>query len=127
MIAEPPKSKRSNLGEVAILFLRLGLTAFGGPAAHIAIMEDEVVRRRRWISEEKFLDLLGAVNLIPGPNSTEMAIYLGYLPPARWDCFWPASASSFRPWSWSWASPGRTASTAACRRSRVCSMASSRW
>ena len=79
MVAEPHGTKRSNLGEVAILFLRLGITAFGGPAAHVAIMEDEVVRRRRWITQEKFLDLLGAVNLIPGPNSTEMAIYLGYL------------------------------------------------
>ncbi len=79
MVAEPHGTKRSNLGEVVILFLRLGITAFGGPAAHVAIMEDEVVRRRRWITHEKFLDLLGAVNLIPGPNSTEMAIYLGYL------------------------------------------------
>jgi len=79
VVAEPHGTKRSNLGEVAILFLRLGITAFGGPAAHVAIMEDEVVRRRRWITQEKFLDLLGAVNLIPGPNSTEMAIYLGYL------------------------------------------------
>ena len=78
-VAEPQGTKRSNLGEVAVLFLRLGITAFGGPAAHIAIMEDEVVRRRHWITQEKFLDLLGAVNLIPGPNFTEMAIYLGYL------------------------------------------------
>ena len=62
-----------------MLFLRLGMTAFGGPAAHIAIMEDEFVRRRHWISREKFLDLLGVVNLIPGPNSTEMAIHIGYL------------------------------------------------
>jgi len=61
------------------LFLRLGTTAFGGPAAHIAMMEDEVVRRRGWLSHEKFLDLLGATNLIPGPNSTEMAIHIGYL------------------------------------------------
>ena len=79
MVAEMQGSKRSNLGEVAIVFLRLGITAFGGPAAHVAILEDEVVRRRRWITQERFLDLLGAVNLIPGPNSTEMAIYLGYL------------------------------------------------
>ena len=79
MVAEPQVTKRSNLGEVAVLFLRLGTTAFGGPAAHIAIMEDEFVRRRRWITQEKFLDLIGAVNLIPGPNSTEMAIYIGYL------------------------------------------------
>jgi chromate transporter len=68
-----------SLLELAVLFLRLGTTAFGGPAAHIAIMEDEFVRRRRWITQEKFLDLLGAVTLIPGPNSTEMAIYIGYL------------------------------------------------
>jgi chromate transporter len=59
--------------------MRLGTTAFGGPAAHIAIMEDEVVRRRRWVSREKFLDLLGAANLIPGPSSTELAIFIGYL------------------------------------------------
>ena len=58
--------------------LRLGTTAFGGPAAHIALMEDEVVRRRHWLTHEQFLDLLGGVNLIPGPNSTEMAIQIGY-------------------------------------------------
>lgn len=61
------------------LFLKLGFTAFGGPAAHIGIMHDEVVRRRKWLSEEQFLDLLGATNLIPGPNSTEMVIHIGYL------------------------------------------------
>src|SRR5262245_58185808 len=66
------------LKEIALLFLRLGTTAFGGPAAHIALMEDEVVRRRRWLSREEFLDLLGATNLIPGPNSTEMAIHVGH-------------------------------------------------
>jgi chromate transporter len=71
-------SPRAKLSEVSLLFLRLGLTAFGGPAAHIAIMEDEVVRRRRWLSSEKFLDLLGAANLIPGPSSTELAIFIGY-------------------------------------------------
>jgi chromate transporter len=69
---------RPSLSSVALLFLRLGLTAFGGPAAHIAIMENEVVRRRRWVSSERFLDLLGASNLIPGPSSTELAIFLGY-------------------------------------------------
>ena len=68
----------SPLREVALLFLRLGATAFGGPAAHIAMMEDEVVRRRRWLSRPEFLDLLGAANLIPGPNSTELAIHIGY-------------------------------------------------
>jgi len=65
--------------EVAWLFLKLGTIAFGGPAAHIAMMREEVVRRRRWLSDEQFMDLLGATNLIPGPNSTEMAIHLGYL------------------------------------------------
>ncbi|HEY3474517.1 MAG TPA: chromate transporter, partial [Anaerolineales bacterium] len=69
----------SPLTEVIALFLRLGFTAFGGPAAHIAIMHDEVVKRRNWLSDEEFLDLLGATNLIPGPNSTEMAIHIGYV------------------------------------------------
>jgi chromate transporter len=64
--------------ELAWLFLRLGLTAFGGPAAHVAMMEAEVVRRRKWMSPERFLDLLGAANLIPGPSSTELAIFIGY-------------------------------------------------
>ncbi len=67
------------LGEVALLFLRLGTISFGGPAAHIAMMEDEVVRRRKWITHEYFLDLLGATNMIPGPNSTEMGIHIGYI------------------------------------------------
>jgi len=66
------------LGELARLFLRLGTTAFGGPAAHIAMMEDEVVARRGWLTREQFLDLLGATNLIPGPNSTELAIPIGH-------------------------------------------------
>ncbi len=70
--------RRASLQELARLFLRLGSTAFGGPAAHIAMMEDEVVRRRRWMARERFLDLLGATNLIPGPNSTEMAIHIGH-------------------------------------------------
>lgn len=62
---------------VAAVFFRLGATSFGGPAAHIALMEDEFVRRRGWISREEFLDLIGAANLIPGPNSTEVAIHIG--------------------------------------------------
>ncbi|HEY0969569.1 MAG TPA: chromate efflux transporter [Gemmatimonadales bacterium] len=66
------------LRELALLFLRLGVTAFGGPAAHIAMMEDEVVTRRRWLTRAEFLDFLGATNLIPGPNSTEMAIHVGH-------------------------------------------------
>ena len=71
------ESPRSELRELLVLFLRLGVTAFGGPAAHIAMMEDEVVRRRKWLTSEQFLDMLGATNLIPGPNSTEMAIHIG--------------------------------------------------
>jgi chromate transporter len=67
------------LREVAALFLKLGIIGFGGPAAHIAMMREEVVRRRKWVSDEHFLDLLGATNLIPGPNSTEMAIHLGFV------------------------------------------------
>ncbi len=74
----PVPPYRDRLIEVTTLFLRLGLTAFGGPAAHIAIMHDEVVNRRHWVDEQGFLDLLGAANLIPGPTSTEMAIYLGF-------------------------------------------------
>ena len=70
---------RGRTGEVARLFLKLGVIGFGGPAAHIALMEDEVVRRRRWLTREQFLDLLGATNLIPGPNSTEMAIHVGFV------------------------------------------------
>lgn len=70
---------RNRLTEVILLFLRLGLTAFGGPAAHIAMFRDEIVKRRKWIDDQHFLDLLGATNLIPGPNSTEMAIHLGYV------------------------------------------------
>ncbi|HEY7169543.1 MAG TPA: chromate efflux transporter [Vicinamibacterales bacterium] len=66
------------LYELAALFLRLGFTAFGGPAAHIALMEAEVVRRRAWMTREEFLDYLAAVNLIPGPNSTELALYVGH-------------------------------------------------
>lgn len=65
--------------ELAWLFLKLGTIAFGGPAAHIAMMEGEVVRRRQWLTHEEFLDLLGATNQIPGPNSTEMAIHIGQL------------------------------------------------
>jgi chromate transporter len=73
------ENRQAPLGELAAFFLRLGTTAFGGPAAHIAIMEDELVRRRRWLSRERFLDLLGASNLIPGPSSSEVAIHIGYL------------------------------------------------
>jgi chromate transporter len=73
-----PQRTKASLQELALLFLKLGTIAFGGPAAHIAMMEDEVVRRRRWMTPGEFLDLLGATNLIPGPNSTEMAIHIGH-------------------------------------------------
>lgn len=67
------------LREIILLSLRLGFTAFGGPAAHIAMLHDEVVQRRKWLDDQQFLDLLGATNLIPGPNSTEMVIHVSYL------------------------------------------------
>ena len=76
-MTDPTRTRR--LAEVIRLFLKLGLTAFGGPAAHIAMMHDEVVKRRKWLNDQQFLDLLGATNLIPGPNSTEMAIHIGFL------------------------------------------------
>ncbi|HEX8111121.1 MAG TPA: chromate transporter, partial [Kofleriaceae bacterium] len=70
--------RRTALRELAWLFARLGLTAFGGPAGHIAMMEDEVVRRRGWMTRERLLDLIGAANVIPGPTSTELAIHIGH-------------------------------------------------
>jgi chromate transporter len=79
-VKDPPSGA---LGELTRLFLRLGFTAFGGPAAHIAMMKDEIVTRRQWMTEAQFLDLLGATNVIPGPNSTEMAIHIGLLR-GRW-------------------------------------------
>ncbi|HET9251430.1 MAG TPA: chromate efflux transporter [Candidatus Eisenbacteria bacterium] len=72
-----PSAPRGLRSEIAWVFLKLGTIGFGGPAAHIALMEDEVVRRRRWLSRQDFLDLLAATHMIPGPNSTEMAIHLG--------------------------------------------------
>lgn len=71
--------RRLNLKEVALLFLRLGATSFGGPAAYIGLMHHEVVVRRKWLDDEKFLDIVGGVNLIPGPNATEVASHLGLL------------------------------------------------
>lgn len=73
----------SPLAEVGVVFLRLGCIAFGGPAAHTAMMREEIVRRRGWLNDARFLDLVSAVNLIPGPNSTELAIHLGYLRAGR--------------------------------------------
>lgn len=71
-------SQRASAGQLARFFLRLGTVAFGGPAAHIAMMQEEVVTRRQWLTQEQFLDLIGAANLIPGPSSTEVAIHIGY-------------------------------------------------
>ena len=71
-------SQNKDLKEIALLFLKLGSIAFGGPAAHIAMMEDEVVTKRKWMTKEHFLDLVGATNLIPGPNSTEMTMHCGH-------------------------------------------------
>ena len=73
------KNKRNNLLEIAQVFFKLGLFAFGGPAAHIAMMEEEIVRKRKWMDHQHFLDLMGATNLIPGPNSTEMTMHCGYV------------------------------------------------
>jgi chromate transporter len=74
-----PRARTDQLLELAAVFLKLGVVSFGGPAAHIALMRRELVERRRWLTTQEFLDLIGAVNLIPGPNSTEMAIHVGRL------------------------------------------------
>lgn len=71
-------TKNASLASIARLFLKLGFTGFGGPAVHMAMMRTEVVEKRNWLNEREFLDLLGAVHLIPGPNSTELAIFIGY-------------------------------------------------
>jgi chromate transporter len=73
----PPSSRASALRELAALFLWLGLTGFGGPAAHIALMEEATVRRRRWFSRQELLDMIAACQLIPGPTSTELALHIG--------------------------------------------------
>ncbi|MFZ1130302.1 MAG: chromate efflux transporter [Terriglobales bacterium] len=76
---ESSQIRGASLGEIALVFLRLGTIAFGGPAAHLAMMEEEFVQRRRWITHAEFLDRLAAANLIPGPSSTEVAIFVGQL------------------------------------------------
>jgi chromate transporter len=87
---------RVTLADLARVFLRLGATAFGGPAAHIAMMDAEIVRRRGWLSRQEFLDYLGATNLIPGPNSTELAIHIG-LARGGWPGLFVAGASFILP------------------------------
>lgn len=79
----------NSLLDLIFLFLRLGCTAFGGPAVHIAMMREEVVNRRHWLDDGEFLDMLAVTNLIPGPNSTEMAIHIG-MRRAGWPGFWAA-------------------------------------
>lgn len=76
--ALPLPERHRRYREIATVFLRLGIVAFGGPAAHIAMMEEELVQKRKWVAREQFMDFLGATNLIPGPNSTEMALHLGF-------------------------------------------------
>lgn len=106
--------ERGTLGEVAWLALKLGFTAFGGPAAHIAMLHNEVVTRRKWLSEQRFLDLLGTTNLIPGPNSTEMFIHVGYVR-AGWPgllvsglCFILPAVSIVLAFAWAYVEYGTT-------------------
>ena len=91
-----PEQQRQRLVELAKVFFRLGTVAFGGPAAHIAMMDDEVVQRRQWMSHEALLDLIGVTNLLPGPNSTELAIHIGY-ERARWRGLFVAGISFVLP------------------------------
>src|SRR5215207_9570422 len=102
-----PESHHESLVEVAQVALKLGFTAFGGPAAHIAMLREETVVRRQWLTDAYFLDLVGATNLIPGPNSTEMVIHIGYLRAG-------------------WRGAGRTSSTERHRPGNHCFTASSR-
>ena len=78
MVRVSERERLARLPEIALAFLKAGCVAFGGPAAHLALLEDEFVARRAWLGRQRFLDLMGATNLIPGPNSTEMAMHLGY-------------------------------------------------
>src|SRR5579864_4062528 len=86
----------ARLRELAVLFLKLGAISFGGPAAHIALIEGEIVRKRQWVTRQQFLDMLGTANLIPGPTSTEMAINVGFAR-AGWAGLCVAGASFILP------------------------------
>lgn len=92
----PPERQQNRLRELARVFFRLGMVAFGGPAAHVAMMDDEVVKRRQWMSRDQLLDLIGVTNLLPGPNSTELAIHIGY-ERARWRGLFVAGGSFILP------------------------------
>ena len=96
MQVDSPPPLASRLGELARLFFTLGVVGFGGPAAHIAMMEEEVVRKRQWLTPQAFLDLVGATNLIPGPNSTEMTMHVGFSR-AGWIGLFVAGASFILP------------------------------
>ena len=125
--APADRTARTGLLPLAALFLRIGLTAFGGPAGHIAIMRDEFVRRRGWLDDAAFVDLIGAANLIPGPTSTELAMHLGHRRAGRAGLVvaglaFLLLAVLYSSQSW----PGSTSSTGSARRSRRCSGASRR-
>jgi chromate transporter len=91
-----PQERQQRLRELAAVFLRLGSVAFGGPAAHIAMIDDEVVKQRQWMGREQLLDLIGVTNLLPGPNSTELAIHVGY-ERAGWAGLWVAGSCFILP------------------------------
>jgi chromate transporter len=109
-----PGERRGRLRELARLFTRLGFTAFGGPAAHVAMMEDEIVTRRKWLDRQHFLDIVAAINFIPGPNSTELAIHIGQLR-AGWRglivagaCFITPAVLIILPLAWAYVKWGAT-------------------
>ncbi|GAB4213242.1 MAG: chromate efflux transporter [Synechococcales cyanobacterium] len=91
-----PAQRQQRLRDLATVFFRLGATAFGGPAAHISMMDEEVVQRRQWLSREALLDLIGVTQLLPGPNSTELAIHIGFQR-AGWPGLWVAGISFILP------------------------------
>jgi hypothetical protein len=123
----PTADRPTPLRELALLFLKLGTVAFGGPAAHVAMMEDEVVRRRGWMTREAFLDYVGATALIPGPNSTELAIHIG-LARAGWPGLLVAGACFILPAALIvGALAGGTCATAPCRRRPGCWQGWRRW
>ena len=101
---------------LAALFLRLGVIGFGGPLAHVGLMEDQCVTRRQWATRQQFLEGLAICNLLPGPTSTQLSIYLGYLRAGTWAGWSAARASSSRRFCWCWCWPGPTSNMARCRR-----------